>query len=215
MLIYIYKTLILVIGVKSAWLIAIANCMSKSYVYWTVHHLHSWIKRDQRDVTCFIISFFNAQHVSDVNTSILRSLRLTCWVISWVVLLWFDVCWCYVVVWLWWCGIRMQAEALVPQPAYGFLRGRVTRPSAQPHTWRTRFSFLVRPVIFGLSGKGGPTRSVGSRRLRPERDVGLEEREGRCVVGTGQRPKPWFILGINWTNNQCVCPPLQLIASSC
>jgi len=28
------------------------------------------------DVTCFIISLFNAQHVSDVNTSILRSLRL-------------------------------------------------------------------------------------------------------------------------------------------
>jgi len=35
-------------------------------------------------------------------------------------LLWFDVCWCYVVVWLGWCGIRMQAEALVPQPAYGY-----------------------------------------------------------------------------------------------
>jgi len=30
----------------------------------------SWIKMDQRDVTCFIISLFNAQHVSDVNTSI-------------------------------------------------------------------------------------------------------------------------------------------------
>jgi hypothetical protein len=28
-------------------------------------------------------------------------------------LLWYDVCWCYVVVWLGWCGIRMQAEALV------------------------------------------------------------------------------------------------------
>ena len=27
-----------------------------------------------------------------------------------------DVCWCYVVVWLEWCGIRMQAEALVLQP---------------------------------------------------------------------------------------------------
>ena len=27
---------------------------------------------------------------------------------------------CVVVVWLWWCGIRMQAEALVPQPAYGY-----------------------------------------------------------------------------------------------
>jgi len=56
----------------------------------------------------------HTQHVSDVNTSILRSLRLICWVISWVVLLWFDVCWCYVVAWLWWCGIRMKAEALVP-----------------------------------------------------------------------------------------------------
>jgi len=47
----------------------------------TVHHLVSWIKRDQLDVTCFIISLFNAQHVSDVNTSILRSLRLICRVI--------------------------------------------------------------------------------------------------------------------------------------
>ena len=34
-------------------------------------------------------------------------------IISWVVLLWFHVCWCYVVVWLGWYGIRMQAEALV------------------------------------------------------------------------------------------------------
>jgi len=78
--------------------------------------LDSWIKRDQLDVTCFIISLFNVQHVSDVNTSILRSLRLICWVISWVVLLWFDVCWCYVVIWLWWCGIRMQAEACIRIP---------------------------------------------------------------------------------------------------
>jgi len=31
----------------------------------------------QLDVTCFI-SLLNAQHVSDVNTSILRSLRLMC-----------------------------------------------------------------------------------------------------------------------------------------
>ena len=61
--------------------------------------LSSWIKRDKLDVTCFIISLFNAQHVSDVNTSILRSLCLICRVISWVVLLWFDMCWCYVVVW--------------------------------------------------------------------------------------------------------------------
>ena len=40
----------------------------ESYVYWTVHHLDSRIKRDQLDVTCFVISLFNAQHVSDVNT---------------------------------------------------------------------------------------------------------------------------------------------------
>jgi len=59
----------------------------------------------------FIISLLNAQHISDVNTSILRSLRLMCWVISWVVLIWFDVCWSYVVVCLWWCGILMQSSA--------------------------------------------------------------------------------------------------------
>ena len=78
----------------------------------------SSIKTDQLYVTCFIISLFTSQHVSDVNTSIFRSLRLICWVISWVVLFWYDVCWCYVVVWLGWCGIRMQAEVLL-QPASG------------------------------------------------------------------------------------------------
>ena len=87
-----------------------------------MHHLDSWIKRDQLEVICFIISLFNAHHVSDVNKSILRSLRLIWWVISWVVLLWFDVYWCYGVVWLGWCGIRMQAEAcsynLIGPPSY-------------------------------------------------------------------------------------------------
>ena len=54
----------------------LVNIRMESYVYWTVHHLDSWINRDHLDVTCFFISLFNAQHVSDVNTSILRSLRL-------------------------------------------------------------------------------------------------------------------------------------------
>jgi len=45
------------------------NLTSESYVYWTVQHLDSGIERDQLDVTCFIISLFNAQHVSDVLTS--------------------------------------------------------------------------------------------------------------------------------------------------
>jgi len=96
-------------GRRGTWYLHILG--KESYVYWTVHHLDSWIKGEKLDVNCFIISLFNAQHVSDVNTSILRSLRLMCWVISWVVLLWFDVCWCYVVVWLWWCGIHMQVSA--------------------------------------------------------------------------------------------------------
>jgi len=30
-----------------------------------------------------------------------------------------SMCWCYVMVWLGWCGIRMQAEAVL-QPAYGY-----------------------------------------------------------------------------------------------
>ena len=48
----------------------------ESYVYWIVHHLESWIKRDQLDVTCFIISLFNVQHVLDINTS------ETCWALN-------------------------------------------------------------------------------------------------------------------------------------
>jgi len=95
-------------------------CLHEQWCFSGTNRLHltlqwlltGWIKKDQLDATCFIISLFNAQHVSDVNTSILGSLRLICWVISWIVLLWFDVCWCYVVVWLGWCGIRVQAEAL-------------------------------------------------------------------------------------------------------
>ena len=47
-----------------------------TYVYWTVHHLHSSIKINQLDVTCFIISLFTAQHVSDVSTSIFSSSRI-------------------------------------------------------------------------------------------------------------------------------------------
>ena len=34
------------------------------------------IKIDQLDVTCFIISLFTAKHVSNVSTSIIKSLRL-------------------------------------------------------------------------------------------------------------------------------------------
>ena len=56
------------------------------------------------------LSLFFAQHVSNGSTFIFRSLRLCVGI-----LLWFDVCWRYGVVRLGWCGIVMQAEALVPQ----------------------------------------------------------------------------------------------------
>ena len=53
----------------------VSLCRLKHY-YQTVHHLDSWVKIDQPDVTCFIISLFTAQHVLNVSTSDFRSLRL-------------------------------------------------------------------------------------------------------------------------------------------
>jgi len=82
-----------VLPIRNTFSTLLINQRMTSYVYWTVHHLDSWVKRDQLDVTYFIISLYNAQYISDVNTPILRSLRLMCWVISWVTLIWFDVCW--------------------------------------------------------------------------------------------------------------------------
>jgi len=78
--------------------------------YFIVEHngKHSWIKIDQ---LMSLVLFF-AQHVSNASTFIFRNLQLCVGI-----LLWFDVCWRYGVVRLGWCGIVMQAEALVPQPA--------------------------------------------------------------------------------------------------
>ena len=79
----------------------------KYYVYWTVRHLDIRIKIEQ----LMSLTLFLAQHVSNASTFIFRSLRLCIGI-----LLWFDVCWHYGVVRLEWCGILMQAEALVLQP---------------------------------------------------------------------------------------------------
>ena len=48
------------------------------YVFWFSQQILSetWIKIDQLDATCFTISLFTAQHVTNVSTSIFRSLRL-------------------------------------------------------------------------------------------------------------------------------------------
>jgi len=51
-----------------------------------------------------------SQHVSDINISITRSLRLFCWITTLVYCSWFDVCWRFVVVWVWVVSV-LQAEA--------------------------------------------------------------------------------------------------------
>jgi len=66
----------------------------------------------------------------------LKHYLLMCWVISWVVLIWFDVCLCYVVVWLWWCGIRMQCfnlhtDITPPQPNHN-----VTPTHFEPYQYK-------------------------------------------------------------------------------
>ena len=112
--------------------------ISYTYVYWTVHHLDSWVKRNQLDATYFII-LFNAQHVSDVNTSIFRRLRL---IRSYFMgCIWFGVCWRSISVWLWWCGIRMLAEALQVelQPAYGY-HTTIATLKRNANTHRTRYN---------------------------------------------------------------------------
>jgi len=109
-----------------------------------VHHLDSWIKRDQLDVTCFFVSLLNTQHVLDANTSILRSLRLICWVISWVVLLWYDVCWflrCGLAGVVW-CGIRMQAETLHFSSSFPTKTVSTPLPSTVRATCPTHLVFL-------------------------------------------------------------------------
>ena len=73
------------------------------YVYWTVHHLDSWIKIDNLDVICFIISLFTAQHVSNVSTSTFRSLRL---IVDLFHVLYCSVSMCVgVKVWFGWGGV--------------------------------------------------------------------------------------------------------------
>ena len=70
--------------------------------YWTMSD--SWRIKDQLDVTRYYVSFqfFYAQHVSDINTSIIRSLRLFYCITTLVVCSCFDVCWSFGVAGLEW-----------------------------------------------------------------------------------------------------------------
>ena len=60
----------------------------------------------------FIQYSFNAQHVSAVNTTIFRSLRL---IGSYFMGgIWFGVCWRSVSMWLWRCGVFMHKDTTPP-----------------------------------------------------------------------------------------------------
>jgi len=77
----------------------------------TVHHCYSWKKRPTWCHLLFLFHFLCAQHVSDINISIIRSLRLFCWITTLVMCSWFDACWSFGLVGLEWypcCRFSLQ-----------------------------------------------------------------------------------------------------------
>jgi len=74
--------------------IAISHIIRRSLCLLERASFDSWIKIDQLDVTCFIFSPFTAQHISNISTSIFRSLQAfkllkmdvlafeTCWAVN-------------------------------------------------------------------------------------------------------------------------------------
>ena len=62
------------------------NLFSESYIYWTVHHCNSWKQKTNLKSLAILFHFLCAQHVSDINISIIGSLRLFCWITTLVVL---------------------------------------------------------------------------------------------------------------------------------
>jgi len=77
------------------------------------------IVENKRPTWChllFLFHFLCAQHVSDINISIIRSLRLFCWITTLVVCCWFEVCWCFGVVGLVWylrCRLKPATQIVV------------------------------------------------------------------------------------------------------
>ena len=80
----------------------------------------------------FLFHFFYTQHVSDINTSIIRSLRLFYCITTLVVCSCFDVCWSFVVAG--WGGIRVAGFSLLhgyhPNPT----TPKLQTTSKQEHT---------------------------------------------------------------------------------
>ena len=115
------------------------------------------------------LALFFAQHVSNARTFIFRSLRL-----SVGILLWFDVCWRYGVVRLGWCGILMQAEALVPQPAFETCWAKNKASDISWSIFIQLGNILIicrRQPLFGIQVTNLPQIHVALRWTRKSREV--------------------------------------------
>jgi len=80
-----------------------------------------------------LLHFLCAQHVSDINISIIRSWRLFCWITTLVVCSWFDVCWSFVVVGLeWYPCFRLQpATRIILQPNHNNMANVVIQENSR------------------------------------------------------------------------------------
>jgi len=88
------------------------DVIKKSYVYWTVHHCDSWRNLMSPAI---LFHFLCAQHVSDINISIIRSLRLFCRITTLVVFFLVRLCWSFGVVGLeWYPCCRLQPATQIP-----------------------------------------------------------------------------------------------------
>ena len=85
--------------------------------YKPVQNFLCWRIRDQLDVASYYVlfQFFYAQHFSDFNTSIIRSLQLFYCINTLIVCSCFDVCWSFGVAGLGWypCS-RLQPSTRIP-----------------------------------------------------------------------------------------------------
>jgi len=92
-----------------------------------------------------LISLFNAQHVSDVNTSILRSLWLICWVIACVVSLWYELrCGLAGVVWYSYAGFSLHKNTTPLQPNHNITPTRIEPEQYNP--WNNSTNKSPSPV---------------------------------------------------------------------
>ena len=76
---------------QNACMVLSANVIWKSYIYWTVHHRNGWKQKTNLMPLAILFHFLCAQHVWDINISIIRSLRMFCWITALVMCSWFEL----------------------------------------------------------------------------------------------------------------------------